>query len=485
MRKECDEQRGIMMKKILMMMAVLFLLCGCSTVISVNEAEEDNTTSNLSFSEKDLDASYSVNGSTYIELGNEDVRITKAGTYILEGTLKDASIIVEVSENDKVQLVLDGVTIESGDFAGIYIAEADEVTITLAEGTVNTIGDSGSYTQIDSNSVDALIFSKADLVINGSGTLNLGSDVNHGIVSKDDLIIAGGTYNIDVAGQGLSGKDCLKISDGEFHIVSGKDALKSDNSEDEDRGYIYITGGTFDISSGADGIYGYRLVRIEDGDLTIRTTGSSSEDSYKAIKSDLKIEISGGNFVIDSADDGIHSDADILISGGTMKISSSDDAIHADGMVQIDAGTIEIDAHEGIEGTYIQINDGTVSITATDDGINAGQKSDLYTPTIEINGGTLTVVMGQGDTDAIDSNGVIIVNGGTIDITAQSAFDYDQSAQYNGGTIIINGTQVDEITNQMMGGMGGFGGQMSQPGTDGSGQWGGPMGGNGSFGPRH
>ena len=154
-------------------------------------------------------------------------------------------------------------------------------------------------------------------------------------------------------------------------------------------------------------------------------------------------------------------------------------------MVQIDAGTIEIDANEGIEGTYIQINDGTVSITATDDGINAGQKSDLYTPTIEINGGTLTVVMGQGDTDAIDSNGVIIVNGGTIDITAQSAFDYDQSAQYNGGTIIINGTQVDEITNQMMGGMGGFGGQMSQPGTDGSGQWDGPMGGNGSFGPRH
>ena len=67
--------------------------------------------------------------------------------------------------------------------------------------------------------------------------------------------------------------------------------------------------------------------------------------------------------------------------------------------------------------------------------------------------------MGQGDTDAIDANGDIIVNGGTIDITAQmSSFDYDGTAQYNGGTIIINGTQVDSIPQSMMGGRGGMNG---------------------------
>ena len=93
-------------------------------------------------------------------------------------------------------------------------------------------------------------------------------------------------------------------------------------------------------------------------------------------------------------------------------------------------------------------------------GINAGQKSNAYTATIEINGGYITINMGQGDTDAIDSNGNIYINGGTIDITAQSGFDYDGTADLNGGTVIINGTQVDSITNQMFGGMGG--GRVSQ-----------------------
>ena len=76
----------------------------------------------------------------------------------------------------------------------------------------------------------------------------------------------------------------------------------------------------------------------------------------------------------------------------------------------------------------------------------------------EMNGGSLTIVMGQGDTDAIDSNGSIYINGGTIDITAQSPFDYDYAAEYNGGTITVNGQQVDSINNSMMGGFGPMGG---------------------------
>ena len=71
---------------------------------------------------------------------------------------------------------------------------------------------------------------------------------------------------------------------------------------------------------------------------------------------------------------------------------------------------------------------------------------------VEINDGDITVVMGSGDTDGIDSNGNIIVNGGTIRVTGNSTFDYDGTAQYNGGTIIANGQQISYIPNQMMGG---------------------------------
>ena len=448
------------MKKLIISLLGVFLLCGCSTVIPDNASSSSGKVYddyNMSFTEKESDSSYAVNGSTYITLGNEDVRITRGGTYILEGTL-NGSVIIEVSKSEDVQLVLNNVTINSAEFAGIYIIEGDEITITLAEGTVNTITDSGEYVQIDDNDVDALIYSKADLIINGSGTLNLGSDYNHGIVSKDDLVITGGTFNIDVAGQGLRGKDCVKISEGNFTLITGKDAIKSDNEDDAYRGYVYISGGNFDINSSADGIYGYNLVNIEGGTFDITTSKSTAASSFKAIKSTDSITISAGDFTINCADDGIHSDVSVLISAGSYNITASDDAIHGDATVTIEGGTLNLNAREGMEGTYITINDGNISISASDDGINAGQKVAAYTPTVEINGGNLTIVMGQGDTDGIDSNGYIYINGGTVDISGQSAFDYDLGAEHNGGTIIVNGSETNEISNQFGGGMQGMGG---------------------------
>ncbi|MBQ6493761.1 MAG: carbohydrate-binding domain-containing protein [Erysipelotrichaceae bacterium] len=448
------------MKKITALITVLalLLLSGCNTVISDNTGKGDNdndgpaTAYDLSFREADIDSEYAISGSTYISLGDEDVKITKGGTYILEGQMNGASVIVDVADNDDVRLVLNNVTINAEDFAGIYIINGDEITITLAEGSNNTITDSGDYEQIDDNSVDALIYSKADLIINGNGTLNLKSSYNHGIVSKDDLIITGGTYNIETAGQGLRGKDCLKIRDGTFNLVTYKDALKSDNSSDEYRGYVYITGGDFVIETYADAIYGYSLVNITGGDFVISCAKSNSADSYKAIKSAGMIDISNGTFKIDTVDDAIHCDSDVLIGGGTFEIESGDDAIHADQKVEISDGKLDITAAEGIEATYVLISGGDITINASDDGINAGAKSSAYTPTVEITGGKLTINMGQGDTDGIDSNGYIYIKGGTVAITAQFPFDYDSGAELSGGTVTVNGEEVDEISNQFGGG---------------------------------
>ena len=126
--------------------------------------------------------------------------------------------------------------------------------------------------------------------------------------------------------------------------------------------------------------------------------------------------------------------------------------------MQIDGGALTISGGEGIEGTYVQVNGGDVSIDASDDGINATTKSTSYNATIEINGGSTSITMGSGDTDALDANGNLYINGGTVDITAQSAFDYDGEGQLNGGTVTVNGEQVTELANSMMGGgMGGHG----------------------------
>ena len=150
------------------------------------------------------------------------------------------------------------------------------------------------------------------------------------------------------------------------------------------------------------------------------------------------------------------------MNGGTLNITAGDDGIHATTTATIDDGKITASSAEGIEATYIKINGGTIDITASDDGINAAKKSSAYTtPTVEFNGGSTTINMGQGDTDGVDSNGNLYINGGTITVNAQSPFDYDGTAEKNGGTIIVNGTETDTIQNQMMGGgmRGGMGGQ--------------------------
>ena len=438
------------MKKTLFLLIGLLLLSGCGVIIYDRIEEEENTEIyDFSFPKQKYNEAYPIKGSTLIDLHDEDVKIAKGGIYILQGKMSDASIIIEIGKSDTVQIVLNGVDIEAGDFAGIYIKQAGEVTITLAEGTVNTISDSSVYTQIDDSNVDALIYSRADLIINGSGSLILNSSHNHGIVSKDDLIVTGGHFTIDTAGQGLNGKDRLMISDGEFRIASGKDALKSDNSEDEGRGYIYISGGTIDIQTEADALYGYNMVKIEDGSFSIRTD-ADIEDSGKGIKSKDMILIGGGDFNIDSVDDAIHSEKNVTITGGNIRIRTDDDGIHADAIARIDDGQIEIDAAEGIEATIVQINGGSISIDASDDGINAGQKTGKLTPTIEINGGYVKIVMAWGDTDGLDSNGYIYINGGTVDVTGINTFDCEIEQVFNGGTVIINGEEVDELPEDMI-----------------------------------
>lgn len=178
----------------------------------------------------------------------------------------------------------------------------------------------------------------------------------------------------------------------------------------------------------------------------------------------MSVIIYNGTFVIDSADDGIHSDVDLQIDGGTYDIVSSDDALHADAKLTSNDGKLTLDAHEGLEATYVVVNGGEIEITATDDGINAAQKVTDYTATFEMNNGYITITMGQGDTDAVDSNGYIYINGGTMNISAQNSFDCDIAQEFNGGTVIVNGVEVDELPQDMMSqGMGGHS-QMGRPG---------------------
>lgn len=152
--------------------------------------------------------------SSSVAISGSTATISEEGIYIISGTLDDGMIIIDADKNAKIQLVLDNASINSSTSAAIYVCKADKVFITLAAGSENTLSNGGEYIAIDDNNIDAVIFSKDDLTLNGSGILTINAGTGHGIVSKDDLVITGGTYNITAAGHGLSAKDSIRIADG-------------------------------------------------------------------------------------------------------------------------------------------------------------------------------------------------------------------------------------------------------------------------------
>lgn len=443
------------------------------------------------FTERDLAGTYEESGAVYVTLSDDGitgetdgvvidgqtVTITEEGTYVFSGTLSEGQIVVD-ADDAKVQIVLDNVDITCATNAAVYVKRADKVFVTLAEGSQNTLRNTDEYVVIDDNNIDAVIFSKSDLTLNGTGSLTIVSAEGHGIVSKDDLKITGGTYDITAAGHALSGKDSVRIADGTFVLTAGKDGIHSENEDNEEKGYIYIADGDFTITSDGDGMDASNIVQIEDGTFDITagggaansqkthesdmpggpgggmpqngekpdgeimpqdTTTDESGTSTKGIKADGDMYLKGGTYQIDSADDSIHSNANITIADGTYTLATGDDGVHADDALIVNGGTITVtESYEGLEGLTVTINDGTIDITARDDGINAaGEK-------MELNGGYIHILAGG---DGVDSNGDLTINGGEIYIdgpsdNGNSAIDYgDRSSAYvNGGTLVAIGS---------------------------------------------
>ena len=336
------------------------------------------------FTEKDLEQTPDLTDAETVTVSNgKDITINKEGIYIITGQAVNSTITVEAGDEDKIRLVLDGLNITNESKPCIYVKSADKVFVTLS-GTENSLTVTGEFTADGDTNTDAVIFSKDDLTINGTGTLNISSSDN-AVTSKDTLKVTGGTLNIDCKGSALEAHESVEIADGTINITGCNDGIHAEDNDDDTVGNIYI-------------------------------------------------------------------------GGGIINITAEDDAIHATTVAVINGGELNLKGAEGIEGTIIHVNDGTINIDATDDGINAAHKSASLSPVFEMNGGTVTIKMGAGDTDGIDSNGDIIINGGTIDITGMSTFDFDGKGEYNGGTIIENGTETNTITNQMMGGRGAMGG---------------------------
>jgi len=481
-----------------------------SLALSSDVSQDD-----LTFSDRDLDGTWDDSTATHITLSDAGISvdgsgaavsgdvltINAAGTYVLTGSLTNGQIVVSAPSEDKVQIVLNGAEIQCADSAAIYIEQADKVFLTAADGTKNTLssGDTVSAAA-EAEGIDGVIYSKDDLTINGTGALTVNGTYKHGIVSKDNLVLAGVSLTVTAVSDGLRGKDCVKIASGTYVVNAGSDGIQSNNDEDTTKGFIYIAGGDFTITAANDGVQAETLLCVTDGKFQISSGGGSANastksdgtpnggwgnwgkdttaadttasttaetedavsDSAKGLKAGVALVLAGGSATIDSSDDSVHCNGDISIREGcTLSLSSGDDGVHADSTLDISGGDITVSkSYEGLEGLNVTVSGGNISVTSSDDGLNAAGGSDTAsagrlgqnafntdsgdTPLITISGGYLYV---NASGDGLDSNGNLIVTGGEIYVdgptnSGNGALDYgDQgySATISGGTIVAAG----------------------------------------------
>lgn len=146
------------------------------------------------------------------------------------GTLADGQIVVSLpGDEDKAQIVLDGVTIHNEDGPAIQVDQADKVFLTLADGSTNTLSDGTDYALAEGEDEPyAALYSKDDLTINGSGALRVTGNYRHGIASKDDMVITGGAINVTSVEDAVRGNDAVEIGGGNITVNAGDDAFRSE-----------------------------------------------------------------------------------------------------------------------------------------------------------------------------------------------------------------------------------------------------------------
>ena len=369
---------------------------------------------------------YTPTGETVIDLGETiniegdgatvkgtTVTVTRAGSYLISGTLADGQIIVDTADESKVTLMLNGASLSCTHGPAIYVKSAPKkVVIFTAENSVNILSDGVGYVIPDEEQVEgevypnACIYSCEDLELNGGGELHIKGNADKGINTKDDLKIKSGTVTVTSVGAGIRANDSLEMSGGTVTVNAGGDGVKTANTEATGKGYLTVTDGALYITAKGDGLSAATDLTVSGGNMVLTTTdtdgvvlkefegnptsgsmgggfgrpggmmGESSADkaaiSAKGLKAAGNLTVSGGKITIVAQDDGMHSDTNVHISNGMIHIRAADDGIHAEKELTVSGGVLTVaQSFEGLEALHINVLGGTNRITASDDGANA------------------------------------------------------------------------------------------------------------------
>lgn len=414
-------------------------LCACTSTAGTDADTDTNTENSVAQQLYDtpVAAPDLTNATTITLSGTDDVTVTDGGVYVLTGTLTDGRVLVNAPDAD-VTLVLQDADITCSDSSALYIYKAASVLLYLPDGTASTLTDGSSYDYSDGVSSaageepNACLYAKSDLIIAGGGTLTVTGNAGNGITGKDTLKIEDTAVSVTAANHGINGKDCLVLKQTDVTVTSGGDALRATNDSDSALGCVLIGASALTLTAGEDGIQAETTLTLFDTTGTVTSGGGSGaaladDTSAKGIKAGTDITVRSGSCTLDCADDAVHANGNVTVSGGTFTVTTGDDGVHANNAVTITDGTIDIPkCYEGIEGQTITISGGTIDIVSSDDGLNAAGGADQ------------SGFGGRGpDSFGGNSDCCITISGGTVIAAGYSGMAQNFGANSTQGSILL------------------------------------------------
>lgn len=417
------------------------------------------------FTERDVTQVADLNTAIYVELSDEEISIdgrgataegntvtfTDEGVYVLSGNLSDGQLIVDAAKEEKIQLVLQGVSVTNDTSAALYVKQADKVFVTTGAGTDNSFVTTGEFVDIDENTIDGAVFAKDDIVFNGEGSLNIVCNTDHGIVGKDDIKITGGNITVDAGGDGVQAKDGIYIAEGTVSVLRSYEGLEAQD--------IYIWDGDITVIAGDDGLNG------AGGNDSSGLTSFGGSNPFEADLS-CNVAIMGGKVNISADGDGLDSNGNLVINGGEVYVNGPTNG----GNGAIDYGG------SGIINGGILVATGAASMAE-----NMGQDSAQCTMMVGLGNQML-----EGELVVKDSSGNVLLSHTpekSYNNAVISCPDFKVGETYVVAVGEISVEVVFENTvygqGMMNGGHGGFGGDKSGHGGFGGGQGEGSQGGRG------
>ena len=247
------------------------------------------------------------------------VTISHSGTYMIDGTLDDGQIIVnipdETADAETVKLFLNGVNITGKSAPAILVSNAENTSINIVDGSENTISD-GDKAYSGNNAGLAVIEAKDDITIKGgdlgNGVLTINANIQNAVSCNNDIKINGGVINVNALNEeektdGISAKKSITIKSGTLKVKAEGDGIKSSKED------IEISGGTVSVKAGNDAVQASTAITISDGNVT------AGGDRGFRLDENGKLSITGGDVFATATDYQVNGNEKIDISGTTQK----------------------------------------------------------------------------------------------------------------------------------------------------------------------